>query len=63
MTFSGVESLWVGYGSENFSPAARLDIRKKVKEKSRECNNHKPQPFPDTKRKRKRAKQNSEKQE
>ena len=26
---------------------------KKVKEKSRECHNHKPQPFPDTKRKRK----------
>ena len=26
---------------------------KKVKEKSRECNNHKPQPYPDIKRKRK----------
>ena len=26
---------------------------KKVREKSRECHNHKPQPFPDTKRKRK----------
>ena len=28
-------------------------IKKKVREKSRECHNHKPQPFPDTKRKRK----------
>ena len=28
-------------------------IVKKVREKSRECNNHKPQPFPDPKRKRK----------
>ena len=27
----------------------------KVREKSRECHNHKPQPFPDTKRKRKHA--------
>ena len=27
--------------------------KKKVREKSRECHNHKPQPFPDTKRKRK----------
>ena len=27
--------------------------QKKVREKSRECHNHKPQPFPDTKRKRK----------
>ena len=26
---------------------------KKVREKSRECQNHKPQPFPDPKRKRK----------
>ena len=25
----------------------------KVREKSRECHNHKPQPFPDTKRKKK----------
>ena len=29
---------------------------KKVREKSRECTNHKPQPFPDTKRKRKQTK-------
>ena len=28
-------------------------ITRKVREKSRECNNHKPQPFPDPKRKRK----------
>ena len=32
-----------------------IDIaaKRKVREKSRECHNHKPQPFPDTKRKRK----------
>ena len=28
-------------------------IKKKVREKSKECHNHKPQPFPDSKRKRK----------
>ena len=28
-------------------------VHKKVREKSRECHNHKPQPFPDSKRKRK----------
>ena len=33
----------------------------KVREKSRECHNHKPQPFPDTKRKRKQAKPNKRK--
>ena len=27
------------------------DGKNKVREKSRECHNHKPQPFPDTKRK------------
>ena len=30
----------------------------KVREKSRECQNHKPHPFPDTKRKRKQTKPN-----
>ena len=34
---------------------------KKVREKSRECHNHKPQPFPDTKRKRKQTKPNKRK--
>ena len=29
------------------------EVKKKVREKSRECHNHKLQPFPDTKRKRK----------
>ena len=34
------------------SPRIALNIKKKkVREKSRECHNHKPQPFPDTKRK------------
>ena len=34
---------------------------KKVKEKSRGCHNHKPQPFPDTKKKRKQTKPNKRK--
>ena len=34
---------------------------KKVREKSRECNNHKPQPFPDPKRKRKPTNLNNHK--
>ena len=33
-------------------------LLKKVREKSRECHNHKPQPFPVTKRKRKQTKPN-----
>ena len=36
----------------NFS-LKNLPIKKKVREKSRECHNHKPQPFSDPKRKRK----------
>ena len=36
-------------------------IKKKVGEKSRECHNHKPQPFPDTKRKRKPTNPNKQK--
>ena len=35
--------------------------KKRVREKSRECHNHKPQPFPDTKRKRKQTKPNKRK--
>ena len=35
--------------------------QKRVREKSRECHNHKPQPFPDTKRKRKPTKRNKHK--
>ena len=37
--------LWHNFTRNNYA--------KKVREKSRECNNHKPQPFPDPKRKRK----------
>ena len=33
-------------------------LQKKVREKSRECHNHKPQPFPDIKTKRKQTKPN-----
>ena len=36
-------------------------ITKKVKEKYSECHNHKPRPFPDTKRKRKQTKPNMSK--
>ena len=36
-------------------------MTKKVREKSRESNNHKPQPFPDIKRKRKQTKPNKRK--
>ena len=39
----------------------RKEIQKKVREKSRECHNHKPQPFPDTKRKRKLTNPNKHK--
>ena len=38
-----------------------LSVWKKVREKSRECHNHKPQPFPDTMRKRKRTNPNKRK--
>ena len=33
--------------------SVRRNTQKKVEEKSRECHNHKPQPFPDIKRERK----------
>ena len=36
-------------------------FQKKVREKSRECHNYKPQPFPDTKKKRKQTKPNKRK--
>ena len=36
-------------------------LEKKVREKSRECHNHKPQPFLDTKKKRKQTKPNKRK--
>ena len=38
-----------------------LYSQEKVREKSRECQNHKPQPLPDTKRKRKQTKPNKHK--
>ena len=37
------------------------NLKKKVREKYRECHNHKPQPFPDTKRKRKPTNPNKHK--
>ena len=43
-------------------PLSTFRIKKqKVREKSRECHNHKPQPFPDTKRKRKPTNPNNHK--
>ena len=38
-----------------------VSVIKKVREKSRECHNHKPQPFPDIKRKRKPTNPNKHK--
>ena len=38
-----------------------VETPKKVRENSRECHNHKPLPFPDTKRKRKQTKPNKRK--
>ena len=45
----------------NYTQNGRNDPPKKVREKSRECHNHKPQPFSDTKRKRKPIKPNKHK--
>ena len=42
-------------------PSAELFILKNVRVKSMECRNHKPQPFPATKRKRKQTKPNKRK--
>ena len=38
-----------------------IHIKKKIREKSRECHNHKSQPFQDTKKKRKQTKPNKHK--
>ena len=42
-----------GYKTETLKSDVEYHTEKKVREKSRECYNHKPQPFPDPKRKRK----------
>ena len=48
------ENLWLLYiQGKHFSEVFTAITKKKVREKSRECHNHKPQPFPDLKRKRK----------
>ena len=47
--------------NQRWSGNTLLNRNKKVREKSRECHNHKPQPFPDTKRKRKQTKPNNRK--
>ena len=51
------ESVWAKVFANKTSPY----IAKKVREKSRGCHNNKPQPFPDTKRKRKQTKPNKRK--
>ena len=40
-------------------PILNMTLTKKVREKSRECHNHKPQPYQDTKRNRKQTNQTS----
>ena len=42
--------------SSRLNNSIMFSFVKKVREKSRECHNHKPQPFPDTKRKRQQTK-------
>ena len=44
-----------------YSKKKKKKKKKKVREKSRECVNHKPQPFPDAKRKRKPTNPNTHK--
>ena len=44
-----------------FCKGRQIYIQEKVREKSRKCHDHKPQPFPDTKRKRKQTKLNKRK--
>ena len=47
-------SIWRGHGVYLGFPIGTIlaifDLQKKVREKSKECHNHKPQPFPDPKR-------------
>ena len=51
-----------GFGRGNNRGYGRSIVNKKwVREKSRECHNHKPQPIPDIKRKRKQTKPNKRK--
>ena len=51
------QNLW----QRSFDSSNKRRSTKKVREKSRECHNHKPQPFPDTKRKEKQIKPNKRK--
>ena len=54
LAFSGSNYLFSHMGKSNDADAEReRHEKKKVREKSRECHNHKPQSFPDSKRKRK----------
>ena len=48
----------VSFGGQNFIASY---ARKNVREKSRECQNYKPQPIPDSKRKRKQTTPNKRK--
>ena len=51
--FDNSPSMWLKHVNPHI---AIYNEAKKVREKSRECHNHKPQPFPDAKRKRKTIK-------
>ena len=56
--------LIISYTFTQMTSSARSNmvfVQTKVREKSRECRNHKPQPFPDTKRKRKPTNPNKHK--
>ena len=52
MCYGGIAVLWLNF-SFYVTVITGMLISKKVREKSRECHNHKPQPSPDPKRKRK----------
>ena len=53
--------IWSLFKHENLTTGNKILCEKKVREKSRECHNHKTQPFPDTKRKRKPTNPNKHK--
>ena len=50
--------IWVPQTSVKLANCKLIFVKKKVREKSRECHSHKLQPFPDTKKKRKQTKPN-----
>ena len=59
--FVGKEEIRFAWVCGVFRGLFALFLENKVREKSRECHNYKPQPFPDTKRKRKPTNPNKHK--